>query len=412
MRYVVVAAAACLLAASAYAQKAYTWEELRDRFEAQNRQLQAGRLGIDEQKANEITANLRPNPDLGFTLDQLTFLPNSPYRPLADALPLVESSYLIERRHKRALRLQSAQQDTQISISQQSDLDRTLLFNLRSAFVQTLQAQAVLAVAQENLAYYDRVLLVNKQRVQSGDIAQIDYDRMDLQRVQFETDVQNADVNLRTAKIQLLALMNDHTPVDQFDVTGKFDYTEPTVGLDELHQVALASRPDLRAAAQAVTKAETDHRLAVANGSTDPTVGMDIARDPPINYFGFNVSIPLRIFDRNQGEKARTSIDIRRNQRLREAAETQVYSDVDSAWATMRTNLVLLRAYRARYLTLAAKVRDTVSFAYQRGAASLLDFLTAQNDYRALQVTYLGLVGSYLTAASQLNMAVGREVIQ
>ena len=418
MRYLVSRASATLLAAGclasgAFAQRAYTWQELRDRFEASNRQLQAGQLGIDESKADQTTAYLRPNPDFTLLVDQVAPFQGNPYRPLGAALPLIGSSYLHERQHKRELRLESAKEGTDIAVSQQSDLQRNLLFNLRNAFVQTLEGKAVLAVANENLAYYDRLLAVNRGRVQSGDIAQVDLDRMELQRVQFETDVETAKVNLRTAKIQLLALMNDRTPVEQFDVTGNFDYSEPAIGLDELHRIALASRPDLLAAVQAVGKAQTDHRLAIANGSTDPTFGVDLARNPPlVAYVGFSVNIPLRIFDRNQGEKERTLLDIRRSERLREATETQIFNDVDSAFATLNSSLVLLRSYKTKYLDLAGRVRDTVSFAYQRGASSLLDFLTAQNDYRSIQVTYLNLVGSYMAAASQLNLAVGREVIQ
>jgi cobalt-zinc-cadmium efflux system outer membrane protein len=275
-----------------------------------------------------------------------------------------------------------------------------------------LQAKAILAVATENLRYYDHVLSVNTDRVRLGDEAQVDLDRLELQRVQFESDVQTAAVNLRTAKIQLLTFLNDRTPVEHFDISGTFDFSEQIQPLEEFRRIAAETRPDLKAAIQAVDKAETDHRLAISNGSTDPTFGMDLARNPPIPlYIGFNVNIPLRIFDRNQGEKERTQLDIRRNQRLREATEAQVFSDVDSAYATLNSNLILLRPYKAKYLQLAAKVRETVSFAYQRGGASLLDFLTAQNDYRAVQVNYLNLVGAYLTAASQLNMAVGREVI-
>ena len=161
-------------------------------------------------------------------------------------------------------------------------------------------------------------------------------------------------------------------------------------------------------------KAETDHRLAVANGSVDPTFGMDLARNPPSLpvYIGVSVTIPLRIFDRNQGEKLHTQLDIGRNEKLRDATRAQVFSDVDSAYATLNSNLILLRPYKAKYLQIAVRVRDTVSFAYQRGGASLLDFLNAQNDYRSIQLNYLNLIGSYLTAASQLNLAVGREVIQ
>jgi len=390
-----------------------TWEQVKEQFQATNPTLHAGRIGIDEAKAQEITAFLRPNPDFTATLDQLDpFTPN-PYRPLGAALPYISASYLHERRNKRELRLESAQKGTAITTTQLADQERNLLFGLRNAFVQALQQKAVLKVATENLAYYDKVLEVSRDRFKAGDIARVDMDRLELQRIQFETDLQTAIVNLRTAKIQLLAIMNSRTPIDKFDVTGPFTYAEKLVSLDDLHQVALAHRPDLKAAMQAVEKARTDYKLAVANGSIDPTFGMDIARNPPISaYFGFSVTIPVRIFDRNQGEKARTQLDIQRNEKLQEATQVQVFSDTDSAYATLNSNLVLLRAYKTRYLDMATRVRDTVSFAYQHGGASLLDFLNAQNDYRSVQLNYLNLVGTYMTAASQLNMAVGTEVIQ
>jgi outer membrane protein, heavy metal efflux system len=241
----------------------------------------------------------------------------------------------------------------------------------------------------------------------------VDLDRLELQRVQYESDLQTAEVNLRTAKIQMLALLDDRTPVDQFDVTGQFDFSAQIAPLDEVRQIAIDNRPDLKAALQSVEKARTDHRLAVSMGSTDPTFGFDVGRNPPIDqYIGFSVSVPLRIFDRNQGEKTRTQLDIDRNQRLMEATRIQVFSDVDSSYATLTSTLNLLQSYKARYLTQASRVRDTISFSYEHGAASLLDFLSAQADYRGVQLNYLNLVGSYLDAASQLNLAVGREVIQ
>ena len=164
---------------------------------------------------------------------------------------------------------------------------------------------------------------------------------------------------------------------------------------------------------QSLDKAKTDYRLATANGSTDPILGFDVGRNPPIDqYIGFSVSIPLRIFDRNQGEKRRTQLDIDRNDSLATAARAQVFNDVDSAYATVKSSVILLKPYKDQYLDEASSVRDTISFSYQHGAASLLDFLNAQADYRAVQVNYLNLVASYLSAASQLNLAVGREVIQ
>ena len=311
------------------------------------------------------------------------------------------------------MRLESARKGTAVVTSGQADLERTLLFNQRGAFVQTLQQKAILNLAKENLAYYDHVLDVNRERYKAGAIAHVDLKRLELQRVQYLSDVQSAEVNLRTAKIQLLMLLNDQTPVEQFDVAGPFDFKEQIPPRSDVRQTALDSRPDLRAALQSVDKAKTDYRLAVANGSTDPVLGFDVGRNPPIDqYIGFSVSVPLRIFDRNQGEKHRTQLDISRNDRLAAAARAQMFSDVDSAYATVNSTVILLKPYREQYLDEAVSIRDTIAFSYQHGAASLLDFLNAQADYRIMQVNYLNLVGSYMNAVNQLNLAVGREVIQ
>jgi cobalt-zinc-cadmium efflux system outer membrane protein len=285
------------------------------------------------------------------------------------------------------------------------------------AFVQTLQEKAIFQLAKENLSYYDHFLDVNRERYKAGAIAQVDLDRLELQRVTYESDLQTAEVNLRTAKIQLLTLLNDLTPVEQFDVAGPFDFSAQIASLDDVRQAALDTRPDLRAALESVDKARTDHRLAIANGSTDPTLSTWYTYNPSFNNpfahqtLGVSVSIPLRIFDRNQGEKRRTQLDIDRNQKLMEATRAQVFSDVDSAHATVRSTVTLLQPYKDRYLQQASRVRDTIAFSYEHGAASLLDFLSAQADYRAVQVSYLNLVASYLNAANQLNLAAGREVI-
>jgi cobalt-zinc-cadmium efflux system outer membrane protein len=402
------------LARSSFAQKALTWQEIRDRFEAANPSLRAGKIGIDESRAQEITAYLRPNPNLGLAADQINPFNGGPsHSTFGSLLTVAAANYLHERRHKRELRLESAQRATGIAVSGQADLERTLIFTLRMAFIQTLQEKAAFDLARENLSYYDHLLDVNRARYKAGGIAQVDLDRLELQRVTYESDLQTAEVNLRTAKIQLLALLNDRTPVEQFDVTGPFDFSTEIAHLDDVRQTALDTRPDLKATLQSVDKAKTDHRLAVAMGSTDPTFGVDVGRNPPIDqYVGFSVSIPLRIFDRNQGEKLRTQLDIDRNEKLMEATRAQVFSDVDSAYAAVTSTVVLLQPYKDRYLKQATRVRHTIEFSYEHGAASLLDFLNAQADYRSVQLNYLNLVASYLDAANQLNLAVGREVIQ
>jgi len=394
--------------------QAWTWEQVKDRLELNNPTLLAGKLNISELQAQEITAHLRPNPSLTLLGDQIDPFQGGPsHGPFAYFLPSATVSYLHERAHKRELRTEAAKEGTAIGISQQNDLERGLLFNLRSAFVQTLQAKSVLQFAKDNLDYYDHVLKISRDRYLAGDIAQIDLDRLELQRVQYESDVQTAEVNLRTEKIQMLMLLNDRTPVEQFDVAGVFDFSDQIDALPAYRQIALDNRPDLKAAIQTVQQAQTNYKLAMANGSTDPTLSFDVGRNPPIDlYFGVDVSIPLRIFDRNQGEKLRTKLDITRNERLRDAAEAQVFSDVDSAYATLNSNLILLRPYKQKYLAQAVRVRDTIFFSYQHGGASLLDFLNAESDYRSVQLNYVNLVGSYLTAAAQLNQAVGKEVMQ
>jgi cobalt-zinc-cadmium efflux system outer membrane protein len=410
----------CVLAQTpAPAPLPLSWEQVRQRFEQSNPTLQAGQIGIDESKAQEITAFLRPNPNFTVALDGTQIAPSEGvWQPLRGTQFSPFFSYLHERQHKRELRLESAQGATKIAVSGQADLERTLIFTLRTAFVQTLQEKAILDLAKENLSYYDHLLHVNRERYKAGAIAQVDLDRLELQRVTYESDLQTAEVNLRTAKIQLLALLNDRTPVEQFDVTGAFDFSNQIAPLDEVRQTAVDNRPDLRAAVHSIDKAKTDHRLAVTNGSTDPTLSVWYTRNPSFNNpfafhtFGANVSIPLRIFDRNQGEKLRTQLDITRNERLRDAAEARVFSDVDSAYATVNSTVILLQPYKDRYLQQASRVRDTIAFSYEHGAASLLDFLNAQAEYRSVQVNYLNLVASYLNAASQLNLAVGREVIQ
>ena len=406
---------ALLLAAgwaeSCLAQKTLTWQEVRNKFEAANPTLRAGAIGIDESRAQEITAFLRPNPGLTLATDGTQIAPYRESGSRSRVLSFQATSAICTNGSTNGSFAWKAPKRRQESPFPARRTWKGLSFLLCAfAFVQTLQEKVVLDLAKENLLYYDHVLDVNRDRYKAGAIVrQVDLDRLELQRVQYESDLQMAQESLETAKIVLLMLLNDRTPVDQFDVTGPFDFSTQISALDEIRQTALDTRPDLKAALQSVDKAKTDHRLAVANGSTDPTFSAWYTYNPSFNNpndhetLGASISIPLRIFDRNQGEKLRTQLDIDRNEKLMEATRAQVFSDVDSAYATVTSTVTLLQPYKDRYLQQAARVRDTIAFSYQHGAASLLDFLNAQADYRSVQVNYLNLVASYLNAASQLN---------
>jgi outer membrane protein, heavy metal efflux system len=401
------------------AQTSLTWEQVRSKFEAVNPALKADAFGVDELRAEEITAYLRPNPQFNFSIDGTQFPHKAPYQPLVSDQEQSSFSYLHERQHKRELRWESAVEGTRIGQSLHEDLSRNMVFVLRSAFVQTLQAKQVLDLANADLEYYDKIIDISRNRLRVGDLAKIDFDRIELLRVQYESELQTAIVNLRTAKIQLLQLLNDRTPVDQFDVSGPFDFSATLKPVEDFRQIALDTRPDLRAALQTIEQSKTNYKLAVSNGSTDPTYSLWWTHNPSFNNInpgedtlGGSFNIPLRIFDRNQGEKKRTLIDIDRSNQLTDAARAQVFSDVDTSYEEVRSNIALLQPYKDKYRDQATRVRDTVTYAYLHGGASLMDFLNAQSDYRVVQLAYAQLIGAYLTAVGQLNLAVGREVIQ
>jgi cobalt-zinc-cadmium efflux system outer membrane protein len=416
-----LAVACVLLVASAipsavFAQQPLNWDQVRARFIASNPALKADADNVDEMKAEEITAYLRPNPQFNFAVDGNQVAPkNGVWTPFKGTTEQPNVSYLHERDHKRELRLESAQEGTRITQSQHEDLQRNMVFALRTAFVGTLQAKYILDLAKADLDYYDKIIDISRAMFKAGAIGQIDLDRIELLRVQYESEIENAIVNLRTAKIQLLQLLNDRTPVDQFDVTGPFDFTDNLPPLDTYHDAALAARPDLQAALQTIQQSDTNHKLAISNGSTDPTYAVWFTNNSSTNNpngpetIGVSVSIPLRIFDRNQGEKKRTLIDIDRSQQASEATRAQVFSDVDTAYELVRSNIALLKPYKAKYNDQALRVRDTVTFAYEHGGASLMDFLNAQSDYRQVQLAYAQLLGSYLTAEGQLTLAVGAD---
>jgi cobalt-zinc-cadmium efflux system outer membrane protein len=408
-----------LFASSVSAQEPFTWDQVKAKFEAANPALKADEINVEEMRAEEITAFLRPNPQFTAATDGTQLAPhNGVWQPLVGTQYQGNFSYLHERQRKRELRLESAREGTQITASQHEDLERNMLFSLRSMFVQTLEAKAVLDLAKADVEYYDKIIDISRARFKAGDIAQIDLDRIELLRVQYEAEIETATVNLRTAKFQLMQLINERTPVDKFDVTGNFDWSDVMKPLDDYHQIALDNRPDLRAAIETIQQSDTNHKLAVSNGSTDPTYSAWATYNPSFNNpndketLGLSVSIPLRIFDHNQGEKKRTLLDIDRSRSAADSAKSQVFDDVDSTYEQLRSSIALLKPYKEKYRDQATRVRDTVTFSYEHGAASLMDFLNAQSDYRVVQLAYVELVGSYLTFAGQLNLVVGHEEIQ
>lgn len=375
-----------------------------------NHALLAARSTILQNQAQEVTAGLRPNPVL---LWDTQFLPIfQPSNFTADYFSNsaqfdIGVSYLFERGKKRQHRLQAAKDQTAVTRSQVADNERTLTFNVSQQFINTLLAQSTLDLAQEDYDSFQKTVDISEARFKSGNMSEGDLLKIKLQLLQFQSDVLNA----KLAKVQALSalrqLVGFESVGDSFDVDGQLDYQPVRAGLDDLKLLALRTRPDLRAAHFGVDAAHSQESLAEAIGKRDLNVTFDYSHVSNTNGGTFFFNIDLPIFDRNQGEIARTRYAITQSQEQQTEVSEQVISDVVNAYGALTSNDQIIQLYRGGYTEQAQKSRDITEYAYRRGAASLLDFLDSERTYRANQLAYRQALASYMTALEQMRQAVG-----
>lgn len=375
-----------------------------------NHSLLAARTTIQQSQDQEITANLRPNPVLFTDWEYLPFLApgsfNSTY--LHDSTEAdLGLSYLIERGKKRQHRLQAAKDQTAVTTSLVADNERTLTFQVAALFVNVQLAGSTLDLAQEDLQSYQRTVDISELRYNKGAISEDDYLKIDLQLLQFQNDVSQAELARAQALSDLRQQLGYESVPANYDVAGTFEYNKVQGNLEDLQLRALQQRPDLKAATQGVTAANSQYLLAKANGKQDVTVQANYSHVNSINTTTFYVSVPLPIFDRNQGEIARTRHAVTQSQELEKSANNQVMTDVRDAYENLQTSDKIVVLYRSGYLDRAKKDRDISEYAYQRGAVSLLDFLDAERSYRATQLAYRQALAAWLLAVEQLREAVG-----
>jgi cobalt-zinc-cadmium efflux system outer membrane protein len=379
--------------------------------EQQNPTLQAQAQTIESNRANEITAGLRPNPTFQNDTTSAT----------------VGVYQQFEIGGKRRTRLDSARLATSISWTDFADARRTLVFSVRQAFVNALLASANLTLARENLSSFQRVVDLNRMRLERGAVSGADFLKIELQMLQFETDLEDATLALKTAKATIRALLGGSNLADEFEVEGDLGAAPFDVGLSDLQQRALANRPDLKSAETGIEKAAADLRLAKANGYPDPTIGTSLLhagneiggpswfqpfypKGETSNTMGVGISFPIPLFNRNQGEIARTRSEQRRADLLAQATRNQVLQDVETAYVSFQWSRERVRLYEQTYLSRAKESRDTAEFAFQKGATSILDLLDAERTYRATQLAYRKELAAYMTNLAQLEAAVGAAV--
>jgi outer membrane protein, heavy metal efflux system len=379
-----------------------------------NHTLKAARTTIQQSEAQEITANLRPNPVL--TTDAQYIPIFQPSQFTADYINETAQfdlgiSYLFERGKKRQHRLQAAQDVTAQTKSTVADNERTLTFNVASQFFSVQLAESTLDLALQDMKSFQKTVDISEARYKAGDISEVDYLKIKLQLLQFQSDVAQAQLAKTQALVGLRQLLGYQSVPEDFDVTGDFEYQPVTLKLEDLQQLALQSRPDFRAAQQGVTAAKSQYELAKANGKVDVTGQFLYDHVNATNTGSFFGNFQIPIFNRNQGEIARTNYAINQAQELELAASDQVLSDVLTAYEGVRDNDQVVALYVGGYLNIAQKSRDITEYSYKRGAASLLDFLDAERSYRATELAYRQSLASYLTAVEQLREAVGTRTL-
>jgi cobalt-zinc-cadmium efflux system outer membrane protein len=384
-----------------------------------NHNLLAARTTIQQSQAEETTANLRPNPTLFADWEYLPL--GSPAHQNPSVYPNVSTndylnnntegdiglSYLIERGRKRQHRLQAAKDITAQTRSLVSDNERGLSFGVATLFVNVQLAESTLELAEQDLKSFQQTVDLSEMRYKAGAISEDDYLKIKLQLLQFETDLQQAQLARVQALSDLRQLLGYESVSPDYDVVGPFDYQPLKGNVEDFQLKALQNRPDLRAAQQGVTAANSQYELQKAIGKQDVTVQGNYSHVNGINAATFYGSIPLPIFNRNQGEIARTRFAINQAQEQEKATNGQALTDVRDAYEGLRTNDRVVTLYRSGYLDVAQKDRDISEYAYKRGAASLLDFLDAERSYRATQLAYRQALASYLLAVEQLREAVG-----
>ena len=357
-----------------------------------------------------MTANLRPNPTLTVGEQYFPFFqPNSfTWDYLENNAEFdVGLSYLFERGKKRQHRLKAAQDATAVTRSTVADTERTLRFNVAQQFYAVQLAESTLDLALQDQNSFQHTVDISQARYKAGDISEADFLKIQLQLLQFQTDVSQAELQKVQALVGLRQFLGYQTVPEDFDVTGDFDYVPVTLKLEDLQAKALQTRPDFRAAVQGVVAAKSQYELARANGKKDVTGAATYAHTGGFNTLDISASWDLPIFDRNQGEIARTNYAINQAQELELAASDQVMSDVLDAYENVNQNNKVMTLFRSGYLDAAQKSKDITEYSYKRGAASLLDFLDAERSYRAAQLSYRQTLAAYLTAVEQLREAVG-----
>jgi len=375
-----------------------------------NHALKAAENTVLQSEAEETTAAIRPNPV--FTYDDLYVPLFSPSQLNGSTLDNITEfdmglSYTFERGHKRQARINATKDATAVTRSQVKDNERGLTYNVAQQFVGVLLAKADLDFANQDLASFQQTVDLSSTQFKAGAISEGDLLKIKLQLLQFQTDVSAAKLALVQARLSLRQLLGFESVPPDYEVIGDLAYAPLPGNQEDFQSQALKLRPDLQAAQFGVAASQSQYQLAKANRARSLTTTFDYTHVSALNSAGFTLNIEIPIYDRNQGEIARTHYALTQADELQSAASEIVLTDVANAYQTLQVNDQIIQLYKSGYLQQAQDSLDISEYSYKRGAASLLDFLDAERSYRATQLAYRQALANYMLAVEQVKEAVG-----
>ena len=386
---------------------AFTLQQVVQIARDKNPTLLAAAEALRSVRAQEIQAGVRTNPNLGLVGTDVSLAASNPSSPYAYA---VQVSRLFERGQKRRFRLEDARATTTQTAEQLEDTTRQTVLLVKQTFTKMLVAKAALELSNANLEDYRHEVDIANDRYKAGDLGKLDFERIDLQLGGFEADHANAEINLLQASDQLQTLMGVDSPSKDFDVMGEIIPPLLNVTEADLIKVALLARPDYAAARYGVVVADAASRLAIANGTADPTLEGEYDRSGTFNSAGFNLNIPLRLFDRNQGNKETALLQARSARLTETATRNQVVSDVDQAWVGYTRARALSDRFGSHYLDQSSDVLSIARFAFDHGGLALIDYLDALRDSRSSTADALNAFAQTWSAIHQLSASSAEDL--
>jgi outer membrane protein, heavy metal efflux system len=375
-----------------------------------NLSLSSARVHASAIQAGEVAAALRPNPVFNSASQDFNVFQPSKLDPTNGQEFTNSLAWTIERGGKRDARIQDSRLVSQVAQAGVNDGERQLDLQVKLAFVSLLLNTELLKLAEENLHEYGQVIDANQLRWQAGDISETDFDRIKIEEARFQSDGLSARTATLQARSQLATLLGISDSA-RVEIQGELAAPATSNTLDELRRAALAYRPDYAGALRSTAKAEADTRLARANGAADLTVSPEYKRNGPDNTIGLTFSVPVRIFDRNQGEKLRAKRDLESSRLAEQAARLQVLADVQQAWDAYQAAAERQKLYSDDYLKRSQSVLERMTFSYQHGAASLLDYLDALRSHRDVSLGAVTANAQALSALHQLSFASATELL-